>query len=418
MDKLKLTEAADDDLRLLEVLIPGKSPAIQKVRTQIAGFASTTSPSGVLLLGPVGSGKSTIARVMAFMRYLHFCSIEKRRQIMEKNIKFDAPFRIDKKFLNWFEEINLTGLVESLAQSQLFGIARGTATNVIEKAGIFEQAMRGHVEEGTEVTKEAQITGGVVFLDEVGDLPINLQPILLTVMTGTEVFRVGGEGKTKYGYTYTGSIIGATWQEPNRVLRPDLLSRLSNYRIVLPGLNERRDELPEIVKAIEGDINSRHLQRLDRLNELSPDPIARTKLETARHRTLKLKISEIDELAEQDWETLGDLRGLRQILERCFLGNEPLSAIITEFRRTHQKSTKNEYILAAMMAEEVIAIDKALTLTEALKSIERRTREKFVDCISNDHLLLQRLCGKFETTEPILKRQMADFTRDRSKRRR
>jgi len=404
-------------MRLLEVLVPGSSPAIKKVRTQIASFASTTSPSGVLLLGPVGSGKSTIARVMAFMRYIHFCSVEKRKLIMEY-VKFDGPFRIDKKFLNWFEEINLTGLVESLAQSQLFGIVKGAATGVVQRAGIFEQAMRGHVEEGSEITKEAQVTGGVVFLDEIGDLSPNLQPLLLTIMTCTEVFRVGGEGKSKYGYTYNGSIIGATWQEPNRVLRPDLLSRLSSFKIVLPGLNERRDEFPEIIRTIEDDINTQHLQRLDRLNELTPDPIARASIETARKRTLKLSNTEIDNLAEEDWENLGDLRGLRQVLERCFLGNEPLSAILTELRRTQKKSLENANALSSMMAEEVFAIEKGSKLTEALKRIERRTRERFVDYISNDPLLLQRLSRKFDASESKLKRQMSDFARDRSRRKR
>ena len=72
MDKQKFSGAALDDSKLMEALIPGRGNAIQTIRNQIVSFARNSSARGALLIGPVGSGKSTIARVMALMRYLYF----------------------------------------------------------------------------------------------------------------------------------------------------------------------------------------------------------------------------------------------------------------------------------------------------------------------------------------------------------
>jgi DNA-binding NtrC family response regulator len=415
VDKKRLGEVADDDLRLLEILAPGRSPAMNKVRDQIASFAAGTSPAGVLLVGPVGSGKSTVARMLAFIRYLHFCSSEKRRQIIEM-VKFDGPFRIDKKFLNWFEEINLTGLVESLAQSQLFGILPRAATGVSGRSGVFEQAARGHKPKQAERTTEAKVTGGIVLLDEIGDLAENLQPLLLTVMTGSEVFPVGGEGSAEHGYTFNGCVIGATWQNPTEKLRPDLLSRLSHYRIVLPGLEERRDELPDIIAAIQEDINARRLEEIQRLDALAPDPLSRRKLDEARGRTLKLTDKEIKVLAEEDWKDLGDLRGLRQILERRLLYDGPISRVVAEFRLGGKSaSDRTGRALVSTMVDRVCTDIECSTLPESFRKTERLVREGFTEAVRTDELLLQKLSQKFGVKESTIKRQLADFMRDRSR---
>jgi transcriptional regulator with AAA-type ATPase domain len=209
MNRETLTSAALDDEKLLEILIKGNSQATRKVRAQIRSFASNISARGAIIIGPVGAGKSTIARIMALMRCLQLCADEKRKRLVQY-LAFDGPFRIDKKNLDWFEEVNLTGLTDGLAQSQLFGVAKGAATHVDEKPGIFEQAMNGHSHKDNR-SEGARITGGVVLLDEIGDFSPGLQPLLLSLLTGAEVFRVGGEGNPKYGYSYTGVTIAATW---------------------------------------------------------------------------------------------------------------------------------------------------------------------------------------------------------------
>lgn len=94
MNREVLAATALEDEKLLEVLIPGNGPLTRKVRSQIRKFAGNAAARGALIIGPVGAGKSTVARVIALMRYLHFCSEEARKRIVQY-LKFDGPFRID-----------------------------------------------------------------------------------------------------------------------------------------------------------------------------------------------------------------------------------------------------------------------------------------------------------------------------------
>ena len=114
MDAEKLTRTSIDEQALLERFLPGTSLRIKEIRSQIARFSQNLLGKTALLIGPVGSGKSTIARIMAFMRYVHLCKEDKRKQLVE-NLRFDGPFRIDKIYLDFYEELNLTGLVPTLA---------------------------------------------------------------------------------------------------------------------------------------------------------------------------------------------------------------------------------------------------------------------------------------------------------------
>jgi DNA-binding NtrC family response regulator len=415
MNKDQLIKAASNDDKLLEALIPGGNPKTETVRAQIKSFASNTSSSCALLIGPIGSGKSTIGRVMALMRYLYFCTDEKRNQIIE-HLKFDGPFRIDKRFLNWFEEINLTGLVDELAQAQLFGVAKGAATSVSERPGIFEQAMNGHFSKESE-SFAAQITGGVVFLDEIGDLSLKLQPLLLLVLTGAEVFRVGGEGNTTYGYSFNGSVITATWRNPfDGSIRRDLLSRLTTYVIELPGLNDRKDEFEEIIKAIVEDIRARHTSRIEQISILKPDVVSRAKLKEELKKEVKLDQPSIELLRKQDWDSRGDLRGLRQILERCY--NDGITVQEAFAKTVPLKSARSSPAidLARLMIEEICIGNHPIVLSDEIRKIEKQLREKFVNLLHGDQALSIRIAKRAGVEERLLKRQLADLIRDRSKR--
>jgi transcriptional regulator of aromatic amino acid metabolism len=99
---------------------------------------------------------------------------------------------LSQKPLTWYRDISLAGLVETLAEAQLFGVGEKVATGVMPRVGLFEQAMTGHIpseavgihDQLVRAARENKrwaplVTGGVVLLDEIGDLAINLQAKLL-----------------------------------------------------------------------------------------------------------------------------------------------------------------------------------------------------------------------------------------------
>lgn len=414
MNKGQLTKDVSNDDEILKALIPGRNPKTESVRNQIKSFSRNSSSSCALLVGPIGSGKSTIARVMALMRFLYFCPDERRKSVLE-NLRFDGPFRIDKKFLGWFEEINLTGLLDTLAQAQLFGVAKGAATSVSPRAGIFEQAMYGHSTKGKE-SDAARLTRGVVFLDEIGDLSPQLQPLLLMVLTGAEVFRVGGEGNPNYGYSFNGSVIAATWRDPFQgSIRKDLLSRLMTYVIQLPGLNDKKDEFEEIVKAILEDIHSSHNSYIDSISLMQPEFVSRAKLKEEREKKINLDQASIGLLKEQDWSKRGDLRGLRQILERCFYDEIPVSEALAQSTPLESAKSGSKADTARLMIEEICDGDGPIVLSDEIRKIERQTRRRLVDLLQGDQALLGRVAERAGVDARLLKRQLSDLARDRSK---
>ena len=420
MNKDKLIKAAMDDDKILDVLIPGKSDATRKFKSQIKSFAQSPA-KGALLLGPIGSGKSTIARIMALLRYLHYCADGTRKRKLE-NLEFDGPFRIDKKKLEFYEEINLTGLVHTLAQSQLFGVAKGAATGVIEKPGIFEQAMYGHSDSDKgETTKGALITGGIVFLDEIGDLAHDLQPLLLSALTGAEVFRVGGDGNQDYGYSFNGSVIAATWKNPfdDSVLRPDLRSRLANYVIELPGLNDRKDEFKEIVDNIIENISTEHRNNINRLKKIAPEKVndelvnyvSRPKLKKALERSIKMDPKQVKFLKSQNWDELGNLRGLRQILEKCFFDQVSVSEA---FKSVVPLNTKRSYSiddLTSVYIQEMLESKEPTTVSKVFESMKKQIAKR----IQKDPKILNQVSKKFGISVKDLKKQLTDLSRDRSR---
>jgi transcriptional regulator with AAA-type ATPase domain len=414
MDKKALTAAALDDEKLLEILVPGNGARTREVRSQIRNFAGNAAARGALIVGPIGAGKSTVARVIALMRYLHLCSEEARQRIV-KYLQFDGPFRIDKKSLNWFEEMNLTGLTEELAHAQLFGVAKGAATGVTERAGIFEQAMTGHLSK-EDKSLASRVTGGVVLLDEIGDFSLRLQPLLLLLLSGNEVFRLGGEGNPHWGYSYNGVTIAATWKNPfDGILREDLLSRMAGYVISLPSLNDRKDEFEEIVGAIAEDITERHSQYIDRLGRESFQDISRSRLKQERERELKLNQDSIEFLRAQDWSNRGDLRGLRYTLERSFYENITVREAATSSVIIQLPTRQPAVDVAREIINEICRGENPSTMTQEIKIIERQIRERVVSLLRNDMGLRRRAADRLGVQERDLKKQLGDLIRNRAR---
>ncbi len=183
--------------------IIGKSEPMKKVFDLIKQVAPTNS--NVLVSGKSGTGKELVAKA------IHFNSLRK-----------------DQIFL----PINCGAISENLIESELFGHRKGSFTGATEeKQGLFKVA-----------------DGGTLLLDEIGDLPLNLQVKLLRAIEDKQFLPVGG---TKHIQTNV-RIIAATNQNlyektKKGEFREDLFYRLNVVEIKLPSLNERKDDIPLLV---------------------------------------------------------------------------------------------------------------------------------------------------------------------------
>ncbi len=184
--------------------IVGRSPAMLEMLDMARKVAKHFT--NVLVSGPTGSGKELVARALHRM----------------------SPVAAQK-----FAVCNCSAMVDTLLESQLFGHVRGSFTGATDtRPGLFEYA-----------------DGGAVFLDEVGETSLAMQAKLLRVIQNREIQRVGSPEVKKVNVR----IIAATNRDlRNEVLagrfREDLFYRLSSLEIKVPGLSERREDIPILVR--------------------------------------------------------------------------------------------------------------------------------------------------------------------------
>jgi two-component system nitrogen regulation response regulator GlnG len=188
----------------LEKTIIGNSQAMREIYKTIGKVAP--SDITVLIQGESGTGKELIARA------IHF------------NSK-----RLGKPFI----AINCAAIPKELLESELFGFEKGAFTGAVErKLGKFEQA-----------------NGGTIFLDEIGDMPLDLQAKILRVLQEKEVTRTGGN----QSITVDTRIVAATNQDlegsvREKTFREDLYYRLNVVPIHLVSLRERKEDIPLLVE--------------------------------------------------------------------------------------------------------------------------------------------------------------------------
>ncbi len=199
--ELTKTDASDSS-DVSEII--GSAPAMQEVFRAIARLSS--SDFTVLITGESGTGKELVARAL----HVH------------------SP-RAEEPFI----ALNTAAIPRELLESEFFGHEKGAFTGATAKRiGRFEQA-----------------DGGALFLDEIGDMPADMQTRLLRVLADGEFYRVGGHAPIKVNVR----IIAATHQAiEERVkegaFREDLLHRLNVIRVHVPPLRERPEDISELLK--------------------------------------------------------------------------------------------------------------------------------------------------------------------------
>jgi formate hydrogenlyase transcriptional activator len=201
-ENLALREQIDRDSMFEDIV--GSSEALRRVLRQVGKVAP--SDSTVLILGETGTGKELIAR-----------AIHKRSN------------RAERAFIG----VNCAAIPTSLIASELFGYEKGAFTGATQRRlGRFESA-----------------NGGTIFLDEVGDLPPEIQIALLRVLQEREIERVGSNKPIPVDVR----VLGATHRDLSALVaegkfRQDLLYRLNVVPVEMPSLRERAADIPLLVE--------------------------------------------------------------------------------------------------------------------------------------------------------------------------
>ena len=276
--------------------ILGESPGLRQALVQAETVAPTNST--VLLLGETGTGKELVARA------IHHLS-ERRDHL--------------------FAKLNCAAIPSGLVESELFGHEKGAFTGAIaQKIGRFELAHQG-----------------TLFLDEVGDIPFELQPKLLRVLQEQEFERLGGTRSIHVD----ARLIAATNRDLGRMVeerefRADLFYRLNVFPIRIPPLRERKQDIPILVRHFA----AKYAQSMNKRIEHIPAEV-------------------MEEMIRYDWP--GNIRELQNFMERALIlsPGPTLTPQLAELRAPGADSAKatrpatleqaeREHILEALRATD------------------------------------------------------------------
>ncbi len=228
----------------------GTSKPMREVYTLIQSLSSTDA--SVIITGESGTGKELAARTI---------------------------HQMSKRSAGPFIAINAAAIPENLIESEILGHEKGSFTGAIgTRAGCFELANRG-----------------TLFMDEIAEMPLGLQPKLLRVIEDRKVRRIGGP----HEFSVDVRVIAATNKDPRNAveigrLREDLYYRLNVFTILLPTLRERKGDIPLLAQHFIREFNQKH----------------GTHVEGLREETLEL-------LKAYPWP--GNVRELRNVMERAVI---------------------------------------------------------------------------------------------------
>jgi two-component system repressor protein LuxO len=274
--------------------LPGESPAMRQLESAIQRVADFECP--VLITGETGCGKEEVARAI-----------------------HTAGPRRDKPFV----AVNCGGLVASLAESQFFGHEKGAFTGAAgPSVGAFRAA-----------------AGGVVFLDEIGEMPLDMQPKLLRVLQRGEVTPVGATA----AHAVDVQIIAATNRDleveiDERRFREDLFYRLNTIHLTVPPLRARAEDIPEFIEHFSAHF-ARHYGR----QQWRPDGSLLARL--------------------QAFHWPGNVRQLVQFVQRLYVFEDRAPAVLNDLFRNEGNGEPSPFedIGQARHAQPAVAVPPAAT---------------------------------------------------------
>ncbi|WP_191602868.1 sigma-54-dependent transcriptional regulator [Marinomonas algicola] len=236
---------------------------------------------------------------------------------------------------------NCGAFSKELLGSELFGHEKGAFTGAVnQKKGVFEQA-----EQGT------------LFLDELTEMPIDMQPSLLRVLESKKITRVGGTKELPVNCR----VISATNRPieeiaQNNILREDIYFRLAVFPISIPSLKERKTDIPLLAQAFLDDLN------------------------TESDRKYTLKPEQIDTLMDYDWP--GNVRELRHTIHRAFIMSDPENIDLElpdNFASPFSESQKATY--------------NVLTAGQKIEDLEKELIFLTLEKVSNNKTLAAEMLG-------------------------
>jgi formate hydrogenlyase transcriptional activator len=313
-EKLYLEDEIRSEMHFEQII--GTSSALKHVLELIETVAS--SDSTVLLLGDTGTGKELIARA------IHDHSRRQQRT---------------------FVKLNCAAIPTGLLESELFGHEKGAFTGAIsQKVGRLELADQG-----------------TLFLDEVGDIPLEIQPKLLRALQEREFERLGSTNTKKVNVR----LIAATNRDLERMIaerefRSDLYYRLNVFPIRIPPLRERREDIPLLVRYFVQK-SSRQMQK---------------QIETIPESAMKI-------LSNWDWP--GNIRELENFIERAVIltRGRSLKVPIAELNKARldspvDKLRANGRDDIARMVKETLSEMNNGGLRNAAKEYDEKQRQEII----------------------------------------
>ena len=269
--------------------IVGDSPPLTEVMQQITQIAPTDTT--VLILGETGTGKELVAR---------------------------AIHKVSARSAKAFVKMNCAAVPSGLLESELFGHEKGAFTNAFsQKIGRLELA-----------------DGGTFFLDEIGEMPIELQPKLLRVLQDMEFERLGSTRTIRVNMR----LIAATNRDIGQAMsagtfRSDLFYRLNVFPIRMPALGERRTDIPKLV----AHFVAKYAKRMNKCIDTVPSKTIETLM---------------------NWDWPGNIRELENFIERSVIltSGSTLQAPLSELEVRPSSSATGNASLESIERDYIVRV--------------------------------------------------------------